>query len=141
MISPLPNFRLKDLANAQALIKEYVTVKGRENQKHGKEDQEIPRRKGPKRQHQTFSLEIPPNSGSRRACSSYVILAQQRLCAGPLLDLLLTSGSMSFSCAMRWDGSLAYSACYSWTRCRQALSGREGIERKHWRLARVSVRM
>jgi hypothetical protein len=59
MISPLLTHALQNLANAQALIEEYVTWKGRENPKDGKEDQEIPRRKGPKRQHQTFSLEIP----------------------------------------------------------------------------------
>jgi hypothetical protein len=59
MISPLLMHALQNLANAQAFIAEYVTRKGRRSQKHGKEEQETPRRRGLKRQHQTFSLKIP----------------------------------------------------------------------------------
>jgi hypothetical protein len=59
IISPLLAHALQNLANAQALIAEYITKKGRRSQKHGKEDQETPRRRGLKRQHQTFLLESP----------------------------------------------------------------------------------
>jgi hypothetical protein len=59
IVSPLLTHALQNLANAQALIAEYVTRKGRKSQKHDKEDQETPRRRGLKRQHQTFSLEVP----------------------------------------------------------------------------------